>query len=493
MRLTRIVATLGPASLEPEIIDELIEAGVDVFRCNFAHGTPERHKAACEAVREASRRTGRDVALMQDLCGPKIRIEEIENDGVELITGQETVVTTAKLTGNAMRFSCSYKSLPRDVQPGNRIFIDDGIIELEVLNTAGEDVYCKVLRGGLLRSHVGANLPGVEISAPSVTPRDLKDLAAGQDMGFDYVTLSFIRGAEDMRKVRKEIEKWENPPLLLAKVEKPEALENIDEIIDAVDGIVIARGDLGVELAPERVPGIQQELIKKANAADKLVIVATQTREDTRDGTTPTRPEVNNVAMAIYAGADAIMLSAETSIGRNPVTAAKVVAQIATEAEKTLATNHPQWDWQRTRVNHPLGDAVCNAAYNIYKSLNATAIIAFTHTGRTGLYLSKCRPFAHLVVFTRSREVARKMRLLWGVEPIYCPNINTAQDLRYYATEHLRENNICAGTDNIIIVSGNPFGIIDHSNTLEVTQLFGSASVVDLPAKRKSGKKATGK
>ena len=492
MRLTRIVATLGPASLEPETISDLIDAGVDVFRCNFAHGTPERHKAACEAVREAGRRTGRDVALMQELCGPKIRIEEIEKGGVELIPGQETVVTTAKLSGNAMRFSCSYKSLPQDVRPGDRIFINDGNIELEVLKTAGDDVYCKVRRGGMLASHASVNLPGVKISDPSVTPQDLKDLAAGQDMGFDYVSLSFVRSAEDVLKVRRVIEKWDNPPLLLAKIERPEALEAIDAIIAAADGIVIARGDLAVELAPERVPVVQQDLIRRANAADKLSIVATQMLESMKNSLTPPRSEVNDVAIAVYEGADAVMLSAETSIGSYPVAAVQMVAKVAAEVEKPLADNHPQWNWKRTRVTHPLGDAVSNAAYGIYKALKATAIVAYTHSGRTGLYLSKCRPFVHLVVFTRSREVARKMRLFWGVEPIYCSNINTAQDLRYYATEHLRENNLCAGTDNIIIVSGNPFGIIDHSNTLEVTQLSGNASVVDLSdlsAKRKGGKK----
>lgn len=476
MRLTRIVATLGPAALVPETLEELIRAGVDVFRCNFSHGSIEVHNNACQAVRATSQKVGHEVALLQDLCGPKIRAEKMTDGAVELINGKETIITTENILGTAERFSCSYKNLPRDVSAGSKILLDDGLLELEVVRTNGNDVHCLVKHGGTLRDRKGINLPNVKLSTPSVTEEDLKNLQAGEAIGFDYVALSFVRSADDILQVRRATANFKHQPLIIAKIEKPEAITCIDEIIEVADGIMIARGDLAVEISPEKVPLLQQDLIRRANAADKIVIVATQMLESMKDNFTPTRAEVNDVAIAVYEGADAVMLSAETSVGKYPVEAVNVMNRVAKEVEIHMAaTGHPQWDWVRGRVSHPLGDAVSNAAYSIYETLNAKAIVAFTRSGHTALYLSKCRPFTHLIMFTNSQHTARKMRLFWGVKPVYEPEIQTTDELRYRAVGYLRENNLCANDDNIIIVSGSPFGKIDHSNTIEVTQLSGAA------------------
>lgn len=485
MRRTKIIATLGPASVDPEVLRKLIYTGVDVFRFNFSHGTHESHKAAAEAVREACAECGREVAILQDLCGPKIRCGEMENGSVELITGQETTITTTPTIGTQTMFSCSYKQLAQDAAPGDKVLLNDGLLELEVLAASGDEVRCLVVRGGVLSSHKGINLPGMELSTPSVTAKDMKDLNAGIEIGFDYVALSFVRCAEDVLKVKKAVEKCENPPMVIAKIEKPEALDNIHDILEVADGIMVARGDLGVELPAERVPILQKELIRIANAEDKLVIIATQMLESMTENPVPTRAEVSDVANAIYDGADAVMLSGESAVGHFPVEAVETLHKISNETETYLSHNRPHWDWERITPSHPLGDAVGDAAFWLYEDLGAKAMVAFTSSGKTALYLSKNRPFAPIVVFTTNQSVARKMNLYWGVEPVYCSDVHSTKDLRYYATEHLREKAICRGNDNIVLITGSPFGAIDHSNTLEVIQLAGDVPVLDLKKKRK--------
>ncbi|MDR0867586.1 MAG: pyruvate kinase [Planctomycetota bacterium] len=487
MRQTRIVATLGPASVEVETLCQLIAAGVDVFRCNFAYGTLETHQAACEAVREAASRAGKAVALMQDLRGPKIRVGEIAGGKIELREGQELTITAAATVGTAILFSTNYKQLPRDVAPKARIFLDEKNIELEVVSATGADVRCRVAQGGVLHSGAGINLPGIALSTPSITPEDFADLEAGKEIGFDYVAVPFVRSTDDINKVRRITEKFVNPPLLLAKIEKEDALDDIDGIINAADGIIVAGGDLAVELAVERVPVIQQNLIHRANTADKLVLVATQILDSAEAQSALARGKTNDVANAIFQGADAIVITTETAIGRNPEEAVKLVVRVAEAVEHKLAIDgSPHWNWRRTRIYHPIGDVLSNAAYHIAKQLSAAAIVAFTHSGRTAMYLSKCRSFVRLVVFTRSPEVARKMRLFWGVDPVCSPDIGANQDLKAQAEEYLRSNNFCGGADNIVLIGGNPFDVIDHSNRIEVTQLSGSAAIFDRTNQKKS-------
>lgn len=484
MRRTKIIATIGPASVDPAVLRELIYAGVDVFRLNFSHGTHESHRAAAEAIREAGSECGRDVSILQDLCGPKIRCGEIENNAVELIAGQETCITTSTVVGTATRFSCTYKGLTKDAVPGHRILLNDGLMELEVLAVAGDDVRCRVVCGGTLSSHKGINLPGMELSTPSVTAKDMKDLAAGVDIGVDFVALSFVRQAEDVLKVRRAVEKRDNPPLIIAKIEKPEGVRNIDAILEAADGIMIARGDLGVEMPISQVPILQKRLIREAHIKDKLVITATQMLESMIQNPVPTRAEVSDVANAIFDGTDAVMLSAESAVGLYPVQSVKMLDRVARDTEYYLAAHRPKWDWHRDGEAHTLGEAIGNSAYWLYDDLNARAMIAYSATGKTALNISKSRPFAPIIVFTASREAARRMRLIWGVEPVFCADIHTAKDLRYYAAEYLRENAIVKGNDSVIIVSGSPFGVVDHTNSIEVMRLAGEVPVLELKQKR---------
>lgn len=484
MRRTKIIATLGPASVDPQILRSLIDAGVDVFRLNFSHGTHETHRAAAETIREMCAVCNREVAILQDLSGPKIRCGEFENGSADLAVGQETIITAASVLGTASRFSSTYKSLPQDAKPGDRILLNDGLLELKVLATAGEDVRCEVIRGGVLTNHKGINLPGMELSTPSVTPKDMKDLSAGLNIGVDYVALSFVRTADDVMKVRKALEKRENPPLIIAKIEKPEAVENIAEILEAADGIMIARGDLGVELPAEQVPVLQKELIRAAHSLDKLVITATQMLETMIERPVPTRAEVSDVANAIFDGTDAVMLSAESAAGHYPLEAVQTMARIAISTEDYLRNHRPHWDWKRITGRQQLGDAVGDAAYWLYEDLGAKAIVAYSATGKTALYLSKNRPFAPIVVFTGSRDVARQMRLYWGVEPIFCVDIHTAKDLRYYAAEYLRENALVSGNDRVVLISGSPFGVVDCTNSLEIMQLAGELPTLEFKDKK---------
>lgn len=473
MRKTRIVATLGPASVDTEVLRDLVYAGVDVFRLNYSHGTHESHRAACEAIRDICGELGHPVAVMQDLSGPKIRCGEIEGDKTELAEGMETVITTSPLKGTNVKFSCTYKSLPKDASKGDRVLLDDGMIELEVLSASGDEVRCRVVRGGTLSSHKGINLPGMDLSTPSVTPKDMKDLAASLDMGVDFVALSFVRTADDIMKVKRAIDKHECSPLIIAKIEKPEAVQNIDEILECADGIMVARGDLGVELPAEQVPAIQKMLIYKANAACKIVITATQMLESMIHSSVPTRAEVADVTVAITEGTDAVMLSAESATGHYPVEAVKAMHRIAIEAEKNLEHDHWAWDWERTKTFHPLGDAIADAATELCSYINAKAIITFSTTGELPCFLSKNRPFAPILVFSTTREQARKMRLYWGVEAVVNSTIHCLNDLQYYAAEFIRENALAKGTDPLITISSSPFGVIEHSNAIEVTQLAG--------------------
>ena len=346
MRLTRIVATLGPASFDEEVLRKLITAGVDVFRLNFSHGTHESHRAALETVRSLCLELNRPVGILQDLCGPKIRVGEMTDGKIMLADGEETIIVYNDVVGTANAFSCSYKSLARDADEDDRILLNDGLLELKVIAIEGNNVRCKVIHGGILRSSKGMNLPGMKLSTPSVTAKDIDDLKAGLDMGVDFVGLSFVREASDLDPVKELIASHAQKPKIIAKIEKPEALENFDSILEAADGIMVARGDLGVELPVEQLPAIQEELIYKANCAGKIVITATQMLESMINNPIPTRAEVTDVSVAISQGTDAVMLSGESAAGSYPVEAVEMMCKIAVETEKSLKRNHDNWNWR---------------------------------------------------------------------------------------------------------------------------------------------------
>ncbi len=473
MRLTRVVATLGPASFDEEILKKLITTGVDVFRLNFSHGSHESHKAAVESVRSLCLELDRSVGILQDLCGPKIRVGEMTDGKIMLADGEETVISYEDVLGTATMFSCSYKPLAKDAGVDDRILLNDGLLELKVTAVEGNNVRCKVVHGGILRSNKGMNLPGMKLSTPSVTEKDLNDLKAGLDMGVDFIGLSFVRKASDLDPVKKLIAEHTNSPKIIAKIEKPEALENFDAILEAADGIMVARGDLGVELPIEKLPAIQQELIYKANQADKIVITATQMLESMINNPVPTRAEVTDVSVAISQGTDAVMLSGESAAGSYPVEAVEMMCKIALETEKSLKQNHDNWNWRRTKSNHPIGDATSDAAYRMCEELSAKGIVAHSATGQTGLYISKSRPFAPVVVITNNREAARQMRLYWGVEPVYNGSLHSNTELRSFANEYFVKHNYAQTGDTVIIMSSRPFGMINHTNGVEIMKIEG--------------------
>ena len=473
MRRTKIVATVGPASNAPETLRALIQAGVDVFRLNFSHGSHEFHRATIAAIRAASQAVGRDTAILQDLCGPKIRVGMMTGDAIELKSGAEAVITAKEVLGTPERFQSQYAELPRDVSPGHRILLDDGNLEVEVLDTNGRDeVRVHVVRGGKLKNKKGMNLPGTELSTPSVTAKDLDDLRVGLSEGVDFVALSFIRRPEDLSPVRDALKRAYAPARVIAKIEMPQALDCIQDILKVSDGIMVARGDLGIELPIQKVPMIQKRLIHLANSADRYVITATQMLESMTNSSMPTRAEVSDVANAIVDGTDAVMLSGETAAGQYPVQTVKMMASIAKETEAFLAEHRPNWNFARSLSDeNPVQDALGHAALNLVEDLDIKAVVVHTQTGGTAMFMSKSRPFAPILAFTPELNAARKMRLFWGVEPVLAPNIKNRTELRTLATRVLVERGLVKTGDKIILISGTSFGQVGAADAIVIASI----------------------
>ncbi len=469
MRHTKIVATIGPASDSVEVLAGLIDAGVNVFRLNFSHGSEEQHRSNIAKIREAVKLAGRDVAILQDLCGPKIRVGKMQNDAITLETGSETVITSDDVLGTPDKFSTQYEDLPNDVKPGERLLLDDGALELEVVAASGREITAKVIRGGLLKNNKGMNLPNINVSAPSVTEKDLADLRVGMSEGVDFVALSFIRRPEDMEPVREVMRNAYSQARLIAKIEKPEAMNCIESIIKMADGIMVARGDLGIEMPLQRVPMLQKFLIRLANANDRYVITATQMLESMTTNALPTRAEVSDVANAIVDGTDAVMLSGETAVGINPVGVVNMMSSIALETEKYLRGYRPPWDWAESLSSeNPMQDALGHAALQLVKDLDIKAVVVHTQTGGTALFLSKARPFAPILAFTPDAGAARRLHLYWGVRPAYAPDVKSRNELRVAATRILLEENIVQNGDKIILVSGSSFGQVGAADAIMV-------------------------
>ncbi len=459
MRFSKIVATLGPASDSPEMIAKLITAGVDVFRLNFSHGTHDSHRATIRRVREASKRLGREVAILQDLCGPKVRVGNMEDGGIKLVVGAETRITPKPVMGTPELFQTQYEALPRDVKKGERILLDDGQLELEVMDSDGAEIRARVIRGGILKNHKGMNLPGVKVSAPSVTEKDLDDLKVGIEEKVDFVALSFIRKASDFEPVRAALARGNCPARLIAKIEKPEALECIEEIVEHSDGIMVARGDLGIETPIARVPMIQKRLIRLANSHDRYVITATQMLESMTTNAIPTRAEVSDVANAIVDGSDAVMLSGETAAGVDPERVVKMMAAIAEETEKDLVHHHAHWVWTSSLSReNPLQDALGHAALRLVEDLGAKAVVIYTRSGGTALFMSKARPFVPIVAVTPDEGAVRRLHLYWGVKTVHGPVVTNQEDLRAIGGKFLLDHGLVQKGDTIILVSGSTFG-----------------------------------
>ncbi len=455
-RRTKIVATLGPASAAPGMVERLVRAGVDVFRLNMSHGDHAGHEAAYRAVRETAARLGVHTAVLADLSGPKIRTGRFEGGKVELVTGSQVIVTTRDVLGSATLIPSQYGALAGDVKVGDRVLLDDGNLELKVEGVQGTEIACTVMVGGTLKDKKGMNLPGVAVSAPSLTEKDRDDARFILGLGVDYLALSFVRKAADVRELRALVEGVSGKAAIIAKIEKPEALERIEEILEASDGIMVARGDLGVELPPERVPIAQSQLVEMARSRGKPVIVATQMMESMISNPRPTRAEVSDVAGAVWSGTDAVMLSAETAAGAFPVGAVEMMDRVARDAEAHLWARGAFGGWARkVDASAPLSveEAVARAATQLSRDLMVRAIVVFTRSGRSASTVSTWRPQAPVLARSSNPATCRRLMLCWGVVPVQGPDI-PAEEFPAEARRLVVEAGLAGEGDAILQMSG---------------------------------------
>jgi pyruvate kinase len=478
MRRAKIVATVGPASSDLASLEKLVEHGLDVARLNFSHGRHEDHAQVLDRLRATSRHLGKAVGVLQDLQGPKIRTGPLKagRAGVTLEAGAELVVTTeGELAGVEKLVSTTYAHLAEDVRPGDRLLIDDGLIELRVLATDGVRARTQVVEGGTLGEHKGINLPGVALRAEAMTDKDRADLAFGISHGVDFVALSFVRSAEDVALCRSEMERAGRVVPVIAKIEKPEALDRLDAIIDAADGIMVARGDLGVEILPERVPLLQKEICRKGNAAGKPVIIATQMLNSMIEHPRPTRAEASDVANAIWDGADAVMLSGETASGRFPLASVQMMDRIVREAEAAVRPHEIRIGVggiggaaaRAAPTSEVMSAAACDAA----AVSGAVAICCFTLRGETARQLARYRPGVPVVAFSPDQTIRRRLSLLWGVLPKVMEPVKNADLMAELVAERLVEDGIAKAGDRVILVHGSPLGVPGHTNSIRLHEI----------------------
>lgn len=476
-RRAKIVCTLGPATASPERIRALVDAGMDVARLNLSHGQHADHRRAYELVRRASDESGRAVAVLADLQGPKIRLGAFPDGPVALAPGAPFGITTEPRPGDATGCSTTYAGLPGDVQAGDRILVDDGRVVLSVTGVAGPEVSTTVVVGGPVSSHKGLNLPGVPVSVPALTERDAADLRFALSLRVDLVALSFVRHARDVLAVRQVMDEAGERVPVLAKIEKPEAVENLPEIVAAFDGLMVARGDLGVELALEQVPLIQKRAVRLAREAAKPVIVATQMLESMVGAPRPTRAEASDVANAVLDGADAVMLSAETSVGAYPVEAVATMARIAAsaaEGEVRYGAPPPQLGEGLPEGPVPRGDAIAWAAAHIGPAVGARYLVAFTQTGTTARRLAEHRGQIPLLAFTQTPAVRSQLALTWGIEPFLVAEVSHTDDMVRQVDSALLELGRVRPGDLVVIVAGSPPGTPGGTNAMRVHKI-GSA------------------
>ncbi len=459
---TKIIATIGPTSSSPSIIAKLIRAGMDAARLNFSHGDRKDHRRRIRLIRTEAAKCGKPIAIIQDLQGPKLRVGEMKDGAVKLRRSAEIIVTTRKITGTGDIISVSYPRLTRDLEREDRVLLDDGRLELKVVDKVQNGLRCKVICGGLLRSHKGVNLPGAHLSLPSLSAKDKEDLAFGAEQGVDYIALSFVRSAEDIVNTRRFVRTLGRQTPIIAKIEKPEAVENLDEIITAADGIMVARGDLGVEVTPEQVPLLQKKIIRACNQAEKPVITATQMLESMIENAQPTRAEASDVANAILDGTDCVMLSGETAMGKYPVQSVEVMTRIAVETETSLRPIPP--DVQVSSAGESVAHAACRAA----EEQKASAIVAFTQSGSTALLVSKHRPAVDIIAATPVERIARLVSLYWGVTPIMVKTRRTTDDMIQSVERAMLHKQIVQARDLIVITAGVPVGVAGSTNMMKI-------------------------
>ena len=463
---SKIVATVGPASNNKEMLRALAKEGVDVFRLNFSHGNHEDHLKVINLVREINQDLGSHIALLQDLQGPKIRVNEVK-PGTEIKAGESITITTRELLGNHEIISTSYENLPRDVKVGDMILIDDGKIELKVSEVRDIDVICKVVYGGPLKSRKGINLPFSKVSAPSLTEKDMADLEFGLKHKVDWVALSFVRKAKDIESLRAIIDSHNSTTRIIAKIEKPEALENIDAIIAATDAVMVARGDLGVEIWMEEVPMVQKMLVEKCNKAAKPVIVATQMMESMIENPRPTRAETNDVANAVMDGADALMLSAETAAGKYPIEVIRSMVRTINSVERQANIFYKFQEVDPKSPNY-FNDSLILTACKLAKDVNAKAIVGMTQLGYAAYKAASHRPNANIFAFTSNDSILNTMNLVWATKAYHYDKASSTDDTIADVEKILKRDGHVKSGDIFIILASMPIQERGRSNMIKV-------------------------
>lgn len=462
---TKVVATLGPASESPDTIRALLKAGVDVFRLNASHGNQDGLKQKIEVVRGVAAELDVYAGILLDLQGPKIRLGTFETGKCVIPTGGTFEITTEQIIGNGERASTTYADFAKDVKAGDRILLNDGAVELRAVATNAVSVKCHVVSGGVTGDRKGINLPGVKVSAPSLTKKDISDLHFGLNHGIDFVALSFVRNATDVMRLRFLLEERESDIPVIAKIEKPDAWQNLDAILKESDGVMVARGDLGIEMALEKVPFIQKAIIQKARMMRKTVITATQMLESMIERPSPTRAEVSDVANAIYDGTDAVMLSAETATGSYPVEAARMMSRIAAEAEM----DDRQHDFQELDPDdNSEPEIIAHSAVGAASAWNARAIVVFSLRGTTGRMVSRHRPPVPIYVFTPSETTARFMSLVYGAVPLIAPDVKETDAMIAQMEHFLIQRGLVHPGDRVVLTSGQPIGQPGTTNLLKL-------------------------
>jgi pyruvate kinase len=464
-RHSKIVCTIGPASCSPRIIERLLRAGMDVARLNFSHGSHQDHAQNIATLRKLALELEKPIAIMADLQGPKIRTGVLAGGTpVILRAGQKFTITTAKILGDSTRVNTTFLPLPREVKRGARILLSDGLIELRVQQVRGREVICVVVNGGALGEHKGINLPGVQLRVPALTPKDRQDLRFALKQGVNYIAVSFVRRPEDVLMAKSLIRRAGHDTPVIAKLEKPEAIENLDAILRAADGVMVARGDLGVEMNPERVPVVQKMIISRAREFRRPVITATQMLESMTENPRPTRAEASDVANAIFDGSDAVMLSAETASGKYPVEAVSMMARIIEEAESSIREfPQPSSVQEKLKVAESVAELVCHASRELHMKL----IAVFTHSGFTARLVSRYRPLVPIIAFSPVAETRRRMALIWGVLPRDISDVRKIDGLAAVAEKRLLEEKLVRNGDVIGIVAGTPMGIRGTTNFMK--------------------------
>ena len=480
MRKAKIICTIGPATASPGILEQLIESGMDAARLNFSHGTHESHAAAIDAIRRAAEHRRAAISIIQDLQGPRIRVGDVAGGSMEVRTGQSVRVRTLPAhSGDGIdtqsispipEIPVTYPSLTRDIRPGARILINDGLVELIAERITDGYADCVVVMGGRILSQKGINLPGTHVSAPTLTDKDRDDIRFGVSQGVDYVALSFVRGPKDIVAARAWVAECGGNQPIIAKIERAEAVSALDGILDQADGVMIARGDLGVEMGPEAVPILQKRIIVEANRRRRVVITATQMLESMTHTLRPTRAEASDVANAVFDGTDAAMLSAETAVGAHPIETVQVMDRIIRAAEET--TEPGVMPKRHSDLEHlPFPDAVCTAAFSAARAISASAIVAFSEHGTTACLLSKQRPDAPIVAFTPFESVRQRMALYWGVIPFTTPQIEHTDARVNEAERRLKSEGLVKTGEKIVLLSGTRVGHPGGTNLMKLHEV----------------------